>query len=46
MMKYREFGIDAPDYEPMTYYSSDAEDDPAAFLANLHGSYDGEASTV
>ena len=23
MMKYREFGIDAPDYEPMTYYSSD-----------------------
>jgi DNA-directed RNA polymerase subunit beta' len=46
MMKYREFGIDAPDYEPMTYYSSDAEDDPAAFLANLHGSYDGEASSV
>ena len=42
MMKYREFGIDAPDYEPMTYYSSDAEDDPAAFLANLHGSYDSE----
>ncbi len=42
MMKYREFGIDAPDYEPMTYYSSDAEDDPAAFLANLHGSYEGE----
>ena len=46
MMKYREFGIDAPDYEPMTYYSSDAEDDPATFLANLHGSYDGEASSV
>jgi DNA-directed RNA polymerase subunit beta' len=23
MMKYREFGIEAPDYEPMTYYSSD-----------------------
>ena len=43
MMKYREFGIDAPDYEPMTYYSSDAEDDPAAFLANLHGSYDGDS---
>jgi DNA-directed RNA polymerase subunit beta' len=42
MMKYREFGIDAPDYEPMTYYSSDAEDDPAAFLANLHGTYDTE----
>jgi DNA-directed RNA polymerase subunit beta' len=44
MMKYREFGIEAPDYEPMTYYSSDAEDDPAAFLASLHGSY--EADTV
>ncbi len=42
MMKYREFGIEAPDYEPMTYYSSDADDDPAAFLANLHGSYDSE----
>jgi DNA-directed RNA polymerase subunit beta' len=42
MMKYREFGIDAPDYEPMTYYSSDADDDPAAFLANLHGTYDSE----
>ena len=36
MMKYREFGIEAPEYEPMTYYSSDVEDeDPAAFLANL-----------
>ncbi len=39
MMKYRDFGIEAPDYEPMTFYSSDAEDDPAAFLASLHGSY-------
>ncbi|MFP5487169.1 MAG: DNA-directed RNA polymerase subunit beta', partial [Acidimicrobiia bacterium] len=38
MMKYREFGIEAPEYEPMTYYSSDADDqDPAEFLANLHG---------
>ncbi len=45
MMKYREFGIEAPDYEPMTYYSSDAEDDPAAFLASLHGSYEGDAVT-
>ena len=46
MMKYREFGIDAPEYEPMTYYSSDVEDeDPAAFLANLHGSYEGQPAT-
>jgi DNA-directed RNA polymerase subunit beta' len=41
MMKYREFDIAAPEYEPMTFYSSDAEEDPAAFLASLHGSYDG-----
>jgi len=46
MMKYREFGIDAPEYEPMTYYSTDVEDeDPAAFLANLHGSYEGSTTT-
>jgi DNA-directed RNA polymerase subunit beta' len=39
MPKYREFGIEAPDYKPMSYYSSDIdEDDPAAFLASLHGS--------
>ena len=44
MPKYREFGIDAPDYEPMSYYSSDLdEEDPAAFLANLHGSLEQEA---
>ncbi len=46
MMKYREFGIEAPDYEPMTYYSSDADhEDPAEFLANLHGSYESEPAT-
>ena len=46
MMKYREFAIEAPDYEPMTYYSSDTEhEDPAEFLANLHGSYEGEPAT-
>ena len=46
MMKYREFGIEAPDYEKMTYYSSDAEnEDPAEFLANLHGSYEGEPAS-
>jgi DNA-directed RNA polymerase subunit beta' len=39
MMRYREFGIDAPDYEPMAFYSSEAEEDPAAFLAGLHGTY-------
>jgi DNA-directed RNA polymerase subunit beta' len=40
-MRYREFGIEAPDYEPMTFYSSDSgEEDPAAFLSSLHGDYD------
>jgi len=46
MPKYREFGIEAPDYEPMTFYSSDdGVEDPAAFLANLHGSYDAAKAT-
>jgi len=46
MMRYREFDIEAPDYEPMTFYSSDSgEEDPAAFLSSLHGSYDGTYST-
>ena len=44
MDKYREFDIEAPDYEPMTFYSTDAEAaDPAAWLSNIHGTYaDGE----
>jgi len=43
MMTYREFGIEAPGYEPMTYYSSeDEEQNPAEFLASLHGSYEGD----
>ncbi|HYN32376.1 MAG TPA: DNA-directed RNA polymerase subunit beta', partial [Ilumatobacteraceae bacterium] len=47
MMKYREFGIEAPDYEPMSFYSSDGEEeDPAAFLAGLSGTYDSEAATA
>jgi len=38
MQVYRNFGIEAPDYEPMAFYSSD-EEDPAAFLAGIQGSY-------
>jgi len=38
MQLYRNFGIEAPDYEPMAFYSSD-EEDPAAFLAGIQGSY-------
>jgi DNA-directed RNA polymerase subunit beta' len=41
MMRYRQFEVEAPDYQPMTFYSSDAEEDPAAWLSNIHGNYDG-----
>jgi DNA-directed RNA polymerase subunit beta' len=45
MNKYREFDVVAPDYVPMSYYSSEMED-PAAYLASLQGSYhaDGDAA--
>jgi DNA-directed RNA polymerase subunit beta' len=43
MMRYREFGIEAPDSQPMTFYSTEAEEDPAAWLAGIAGSYEGEA---
>ncbi|MBI4883643.1 MAG: DNA-directed RNA polymerase subunit beta' [Actinobacteria bacterium] len=44
MMRYREFDVQAPDYQPMAYFSTDAEEDPAAWLSNIHGTYssDGE----
>ncbi len=42
MMVYREFDIAAPDYEPMTFYSSDDEQDPASWLSNIHGTFDGD----
>ena len=48
MAKYRDFGIEAPDYEPMSYFTSDGvgEEDPAAFLAGLHGTYSSDTATV
>jgi len=33
MDRYNAFDVSAPDYVPMAYYSSDDEEDPAAFLA-------------
>jgi len=44
MMRYREFDVAAPDYQPMAYFSSEAAEDPAAWLSNIHGTYstDGE----
>jgi DNA-directed RNA polymerase subunit beta' len=39
MPRYREVAVDAPDYQPMTSYSSDYDEDPAAWLSNIHGTY-------
>ncbi|MBA3984596.1 MAG: DNA-directed RNA polymerase subunit beta', partial [Acidimicrobiia bacterium] len=45
MRKYREFDVAAPDYQPMTFYSSDAdEDDPASWLSNIHGTFEGNGN--
>ena len=33
MMRYREFAIDAPEYQPMAYFSSEVDEDPAAWLS-------------
>ena len=39
MMRYREFAVNFPDYGPAQYYRSDAAEDPAAWLSNIHGTY-------
>jgi DNA-directed RNA polymerase subunit beta' len=44
MDRYNMFDVSAPDYVPMAYYSSEDEEDPAAFLAGLHGTYISEDS--
>ncbi|MFY9480337.1 MAG: DNA-directed RNA polymerase subunit beta', partial [Ilumatobacteraceae bacterium] len=44
MDRYNMFDVSAPDYVPMAYYSSEDEEDPAAFLAGLHGTYVSEDS--
>ncbi|HUC33855.1 MAG TPA: DNA-directed RNA polymerase subunit beta', partial [Ilumatobacteraceae bacterium] len=48
MHRYRDFAVDAPEYQPMAYFSSDADEDPAAWLSNIHGTYstDGEETAV
>ena len=35
MLRYRDLEIQAPEYEPLPYYSSDTDQDLAAWLANL-----------
>jgi DNA-directed RNA polymerase subunit beta' len=44
MDRYNLFEVNAPDYVPMAYYSSDDEADPAAYLAGLQGTYVPEAA--
>jgi DNA-directed RNA polymerase subunit beta' len=46
MPRYRQFDVDAPDYQPMTTYSSDFDDDPAAWLSNMHGTYSSDVPAV
>ncbi|MCB9392132.1 MAG: DNA-directed RNA polymerase subunit beta' [Acidimicrobiaceae bacterium] len=46
MMHYRQFGIEAPEYQPMTSYSSDFDEDPAAWLSNIHGTYSTDEPAV
>ncbi len=41
MTRYRDLDIQAPDYEPLQYYSSDTDQDLAAWLANIGTGGDG-----
>ena len=41
MQVYRDIETHAPDYQPMAYYSSDSELDPAEWLANIGGEGNG-----
>ncbi len=43
--KYQEMEIQAPDYEPLSYYSSDTDQDLAAWLANI-GTPAGDAASA
>jgi len=42
MTRYRGLEIQAPDYEPLSYYSSDTDQDLAAWLANIGGPANGD----
>jgi len=45
MTRYRDLDLEAPDYEPLSYYSSDTDQDLAAWLANI-GTGDGDAEAA
>ena len=44
MNRYRDIETQAPDYEPMGFWSSDEEQDAAQWLANLAGDGNGQVS--
>ncbi len=44
MQVYRNIDTHAPDYQPMAYYSSDSELDPAEWLANIGGDGNGSGN--
>ena len=43
MERYRDFEVEAPEYQPMAYFSSEVDEDPAAWLSNIHGTYSSDA---
>jgi hypothetical protein len=45
MTRYRNLDLEAPDYEPLSYYSSDTDQDLAAWLANI-GTGEGDADAA
>ena len=45
MPRYRDFDIEAPDYQPMEFYSSDTED-PAEWLASISGTFSADDGGV
>ena len=46
MTRYRDFGVEAPDYQPTAFsFSSDSEANPADWLSNIHGTYRDRKST-
>jgi DNA-directed RNA polymerase subunit beta' len=46
MTRYRALDIQAPEYEPLSYYSSDTDQDLAAWLANLGSDQGGDGASV
>ena len=44
MTRYRDFAVEAPEYQPTAFsFSSDADTTPADWLSNIHGTYSSDA---